>query len=268
MRLTQGTGTRRGQHLKERCLKLRFRLRHAVTMILCGPKDHEAVRISSWRHGNLPRELVTNVFPGIEHTSVSIRRTFDRKIGMSLDANELLVLVAIVKHIKARHVLEVGTFDGNTALNLAENVADDGSVVTIDLPPTWNGSYALPAGNTGDNSHRRLDARFRAGGYDPTLGRQFHGHQLEARIRQVLSDSAQLEWSTLPQANLVFIDGNHSYEYVKSDTENALKILAPGGIIVWHDYGQIPSVSRCVDEFAGRLNVRALRGTRLAVGFT
>jgi hypothetical protein len=54
---------------------------------------------------------------------------------------------------------------------------------------------------------------------------------------------------------------------VKSDTENALKILARGGVVVWHDYGQIPSVSRCVDEFAGRLKARALRGTRLAVGF-
>jgi hypothetical protein len=230
--------------------------------------DPEASRISSWCHGNLPRERVAEVFPGIEQTSISILRTFDRKGGMSLDANELLVLVAITKHIKATHVLEVGTFDGNTALNLAENVADDGSVITIDLPPTWNGRYALAGGQTGDNSHRRLDPQFRAGGYDPSLGRQFHGHRHESKIRQVLADSAQLDWTTLPQSQLVFIDGNHSYDYVRSDTENALTVLAPGGIIAWHDYGPIPAVSRCVDEFAGRLKARALRGTRLAVGFT
>ena len=190
------------------------------------------------------------------------------KIKRSLDANELLVLVAIAKHIKAKYVVEVGTFDGNTALNLAEQMLREmGSAFTIDFNPMWDGSYALTAGDTSDNSHRKLDTHFRAGGYDPTLGRQFHGHRHEARIRQVLADSAQLDWSTLPQSNLVFIDGNHSYEYVKSDMENAMKDSFPPGIVVWHDYGQIPSVSRCVDEFAGRLKPQALRGTRLAVGF-
>jgi len=37
--------------------------------------------------------------------------------------------------------------------------------------------------------------------------------------------------------DLIFIDGSHYYEYVKSDTQNALGCLTAGGLVVWHDYG-------------------------------
>jgi predicted O-methyltransferase YrrM len=35
--------------------------------------------------------------------------------------------------------------------------------------------------------------------------------------------------------DLVFVDGAHSYEYVKNDTEKGWEMLRPGGIIAWHD---------------------------------
>jgi len=35
--------------------------------------------------------------------------------------------------------------------------------------------------------------------------------------------------------DLVFVDGYHSYEYVKNDTEKGWEMLRPGGIIAWHD---------------------------------
>lgn len=36
--------------------------------------------------------------------------------------------------------------------------------------------------------------------------------------------------------SFVFIDGDHSYEGVKADTERALAHLPSGSVIVWHDY--------------------------------
>ncbi len=33
----------------------------------------------------------------------------------------------------------------------------------------------------------------------------------------------------------IFIDGDHSLEGVRIDTEVAVRLLAPGGIIAWHD---------------------------------
>jgi hypothetical protein len=35
--------------------------------------------------------------------------------------------------------------------------------------------------------------------------------------------------------DLIFVDGAHSYEYVKNDTVKGLEMLRPGGIIAWHD---------------------------------
>ena len=41
-------------------------------------------------------------------------------------------MLMIAKIVRARNVLEIGTWDGNTALNLAANT--EGNVVTLDLP--------------------------------------------------------------------------------------------------------------------------------------
>lgn len=48
----------------------------------------------------------------------------------------------------------------------------------------------------------------------------------------------------------IYIDGNHRYEFVKSDIESALKLLKPKGILCGHDYGYIkaPGVKQAVHE--------------------
>jgi predicted O-methyltransferase YrrM len=38
-------------------------------------------------------------------------------------------------------------------------------------------------------------------------------------------------------ASLVFVDGNHSFAQVVADFENYRRLVAPGGCIVFHDYG-------------------------------
>ena len=51
--------------------------------------------------------------------------------------------------------------------------------------------------------------------------------------------------------DLVFIDGNHSYEYVKNDLERYYKCVRNNGVIAVHDYGHLnfPGVKKAVDEF-------------------
>jgi len=220
-------------------------------------KDLEAYRIGTWRHGQLARVQVTDILPGIKDVNVTLVNLFQRKIGLSVDAAELMILCAIERCIGAKKVVEIGTYDGNTALNLAANIAEGGRVTTIDLPPDWDRKFVYDV----PNSHWNVTDRNR-------IGVQYRGTQYENRIRQVLGDSAGLDWSVLdPPFDMAFVDGCHFYDYVKKDTENALRCLRPGGVIVGHDYGDMTDVSRAVDEAAKGFTAYAIRGTRLAIGW-
>ena len=95
---------------------------------------------------------------------------------------------------------------------------------------------------------------------DPGAGRWAGG------FRALLPSRAGIRRARLPGPfDLIFVDEAHEYDFVVRDTQNALRNLAPNGTIVWHDYGQIPDVSRAVDELPRELGCHAITGTRLAV---
>ncbi|MGA7410081.1 MAG: IS3 family transposase [Bryobacteraceae bacterium] len=157
---------------------------------------------------------LTQIFPGIETVNVNLLNLYQRKIGLSMDAGEVMSLCAIVRFLGARKVAEIGTYDGNTTLNLAANVPEGGCVTTIDLPPDWDRK---------SNSHWNVTDRNR-------IGIQYRGTAYENRVRQVLGDSATVDWNELhPPFDLIFIDGCHYRDYVKADTANALRNIRPGG---------------------------------------
>jgi predicted O-methyltransferase YrrM len=168
-----------------------------------------------------------------------------------------MVLCAIERFINATNVLEIGTYDGNTALNLAANLSGDGRVTTVDLPTDWDRKFVYEVPNNYWNVTDRQ-----------CVGVQYRNTPYQGSIRQVLGDSAGLNWKELnPPFDLIFIDGCHYSEYVRTDTRNALANIGAGGIIVWHDYGDIRDVSRIVDEAARDMTAFAIRGTRLAIGW-
>jgi predicted O-methyltransferase YrrM len=225
-------------------------------------KDSTIESQTYWFTGELPRVSLSEVFAKAKEVDIAMPRAFDRKVGTSITAEEGCHLAAIVKCMSPGKVLEIGTYDGNTALLIAANLGPDGTIVTIDLPPDFDlekQQSTLTYAKGEINLTRRQD-----------LGRQYRNHPLGSRIRQVYGDSAALDWRGLGGPfDLVFIDGCHSEDYVLSDSRNALSQLSVNGIVVWHDYGMIPAVSKVVDELSGSvrsLQFYALKGTRLAVG--
>jgi predicted O-methyltransferase YrrM len=195
--------------------------------------------------------------PEVAELNVRLERPFDRDDRTSLSRDELICLVALARTAEAGRILEIGTFDGNTAINLAANT--DADIVTIDLPKVFDperGGVALPV--------RRLNLTDRA-----QLGRQLSASSSRDKIHQVYGDSATLDWQALGGPfDMVFIDGCHEAVYVESDSRNACSVLSHDGILVWHDYAMIPDVTRVVDAFL-RDNRQffgaAVEGTRLVV---
>jgi predicted O-methyltransferase YrrM len=162
----------------------------------------------------------------------------------------------MVRHLAPLRVLEIGTFDGNTTLTLAANSPSHSCITTVDLPRDWQGSLHLAVSAEYVNVTNR-----------DRVGSQATLTPYASKVSQVFGDSAQLDWSTLGGPfDLIFIDGCHAYDYVRSDTANARRHLVPGGLLVWHDYGMIEDVSRAVDEVTGLKLLTAIRGTRLAIG--
>ena len=64
----------------------------------------------------------------------------------------------------------------------------------------------------------------------------------------------------------VYVDGNHSYEFVLSDLENGLKYTKSGGLIAGDDF-DAPEVKQAVVDFCIKHNLQcqAVDGTQYAI---
>jgi predicted O-methyltransferase YrrM len=81
-------------------------------------------------------------------------------------------------------------------------------------------------------------------------GADYAGKDVVHKIHQLVGDSLTFDFSPyFNKVDLVFVDGGHRYEVVSSDTANALRMVRPGGVVVWHDfanYGTYSDITRAI----------------------
>jgi len=198
------------------------------------------------------KELSSFKFPG------KLAETDKRNGNVSLQ--ELAVLSGLAADIREGTIIEIGTFDGRTTLNMALNSGDDVSIFTLDLPSDMETAMDVDEGETAFINKPASGARF--------TGEPGSSFPQSKKITQLLGDSATFDWSPYhSKANLIFIDGSHAYEYAKADTESSLKMLASGGTIVWHDYGVWEGVTQALEELQENSNMllQHVRGTSLVI---
>jgi hypothetical protein len=72
---------------------------------------------------------------------------------------------------------------------------------------------------------------------------------------------------TIRRAGLVFVDGSHAYDYACKDSETAMRLVRPEGVVLWHDYGVWPGVTQALEELeaARHLGLLHIRGTSLVI---
>lgn len=152
---------------------------------------------------------------------------------------ELLSIAQVVRHAGPAASFEIGTFNGRTTLNIAANSAPGAVTWTLDLPAAGLDAAALPL-DSADVKYVQKAAS----------GELFRGQEEALRIHQLLGDSAAFDYAPYRGGmDLVFVDGAHSYEYVISDSRNALEMLRGGtGTLLWHDYGGWDGVTRALNE--------------------
>jgi predicted O-methyltransferase YrrM len=172
---------------------------------------------------------------------------------------DLVSLCMICAIRQPRRVFEIGTLHGYTALHFALNTPADSVIYTLDLPRDGSTQPAL-ATTLVDDMH--VDASL------GSAGRCFEASPAAAKIRPLYGDSARFDFSPYHGSiDFFFIDGAHSYEYVRSDTQHALRCVPPGGVIAWHDFGRtgVNGVSRWLLEMRrSGYPVHAIPGGSLA----
>ena len=199
-------------------------------------------------------------FADIFSIEEGIRLTIDHLPGrgVSNKLDELAYLALITKIVTPNRIFEIGTFRGRTALNFALNSPGDCIVYTLDLPPDER--------NEQISKSYEIDANIiRAG----VTGADYQGKDVEKKIKQLYGNSLKFDFSPyFGKIDLVFVDGAHHYEAVKSDTAHALKMVRPGGVIIWHDfanYGDYNDVTRAVLDILPGNEVIQIEVTQLAL---
>lgn len=173
---------------------------------------------------------------GVDEFFVPLRLVFDHGLdAFSMERDDAVVLRYLYRVLSPRRHFEFGTWQGFGASLVAE--ASEAEVWTINLPDgerdeAGSAIYSDQDGVVTD-AGPRIGWRYRAAGF-------------AERVHQILGDSRQLDLRGLPEGTFdtVLIDGGHSAEVVSSDTALGIRLLRPGGWLIWHDL--------CPDEAALR----------------
>ena len=177
-------------------------------------------------------------------------------VGIALRL-EMDILASISK--MATKILEIGTGEGATTLIMAKYSSPEASVHTIDLPPNMQ-SIVYEKGDSPIFAaialRERTPNKYK---YENTAYAQ--------KIKQIFSDTKSFDETKLAkQLDFIFIDGANTYSYIKNDTQKALNMLKPGGILLWRNYESKRSdVVKFINEFSQKNTVHHIKGTTFVI---
>ena len=137
--------------------------------------------------------------------------------------SELRRFADIVASIRPKKVLEIGTLQGGTLCVLTRLSAPRATIISVDLP-----------GGKFGGGHSKLRSLV-----SHTFGKSFQ------RMHLIRGDSHSEEVATrvrdiTQSLDVLFIDGDHTYEGVKHDFVSYAPLVHPGGIVAFHDIAEHP----------------------------
>lgn len=205
-----------------------------------------ALNEKDWVSGlQIKRENLSEIFPGIEkttiHTFAEFGSLWDDKFrpgtAYLTSPKEMFTLNALVGFLRPKNVFEIGTFRGWTTANLVLNLSPEQQLVTLDIARQAAGNEVVE--NLLQGPH----------------------------VTRINADSFTFDYGPYARGiDLIFVDACHTFEGVRIDTENAFKMLAPKGVIVWHDYNEeMEGVVRYLNELSRTLPLIWIKNTSLVV---
>lgn len=188
-------------------------------------------RIRDWRRTWKQLRLMVKNRPGLyrmAQTAIQEFKAIQRKW-------ELFELLGMVKDLKPRTVLEIGTARGGTLFCWMNLARDDATLVAVDLPPGSSAHEFPPESLALFQSWKKpAQSLF-------CLARDSHRPETRAEIQGHLRQEP---------VDFLFIDADHSYQGVRTDFEMYSPLVRPGGLIAFHDImGNLEDPNIAVDRF-------------------
>lgn len=159
------------------------------------------------------------------HRQPAIRMSVMAYQDGMLPSEHAMALLSILAAENPAEVLEIGTFMGHTTRQMAETLPA-AIIHTVDLPEKFI-AQGQPEQDLPKDDFHLINCR--------SVGREFKGHPAASRIRQHFGDTAQWDFREAGQPAVFFIDGSHTYEYCKNDSEKCLELGGGRGVFLWHD---------------------------------
>ncbi len=156
---------------------------------------------------------------------------------------ERYMLAHLTRFFRPRTVVEIGTFRGTSTALLLDNLTEDATVYTVDLPVSATGADVLAATDIRLIAQRDL------------RGSEYRAHARRGQVVEVRGSTMdEATWTGVPTGiDFAFIDASHSYDAVRNDTERLWPKLSPSGVVVWHDYTNSVSAERGVGKYIREL---------------
>ncbi|MGM4986967.1 class I SAM-dependent methyltransferase [Tardiphaga sp. 841_E9_N1_2] len=154
-------------------------------------------------------------------------KTYYRSLSsFKMEIDDAPILKYLYRNAQPKRHLEFGTWQGFGATLCAD--ACDAEIWTLNLPEgerSQSGEMVYSSGQDASDSGDMIGWMYRAAG---------HG----ARVHQILADSQQWDTSGFAASffDSVLVDGGHTPDVVKNDTEKSLPLLRSGGMMLWHDF--------------------------------
>lgn len=169
------------------------------------------------KNSRLPLVDIIQLVPEISQTSINF--SF---LGGGSMPTDIILLKSLAASIENCRFFEIGTWRGETVLNIAESAKE---CYTLNLSKDEIIEMGL------SRKYAELHG--------------FFSKNID-NITHLYGNSLYFDFSSLEQKfDLIFIDGNHKYEYVKNDTEKVFRHLVhENSIVVWHDYAYDPENPR------------------------
>lgn len=155
-------------------------------------------------------------------------------------------ILHLVRRYRPARFLEIGTHRGMTTRTLAEKFP--GMAIT-----TVDPGDSIPEGTRPTNQRNEYLPKTEVG----SLCRGHHN------VRVILNEFTKHQWGE-EKFEMIFIDGNHSYESVLEDSRLALRLVTHPGVVIWHDVKNVKDVDLALQQLVTPSDICHIHNTWIA----